>query len=167
MLAIIVFSISSIRPNNFIRCFNWSPYQYWIFMLLKWITFTLRGQLSFSISPLLFCFVFLFSKCVGPYWYRAYLKQTTWVCTKERVKWKERDVCVRSTVNAGRLGVCCRCYFADTGKRIHHSVSAWCFRARQSPGKLTVKYKRLEINMKGILLLRNFLHWAQFQERGP
>lgn len=60
----------------------------------------------------LFCFPF--SKCLGPYWYKAYLKQTTQVCTKERVKWKERDVCVGATVNAGRSGVCCRCYYADT-----------------------------------------------------
>lgn len=29
------------------------------------------------------------------------------------VKWKERDVCVRITVNIGRMDVCCRCYSAD------------------------------------------------------
>lgn len=155
----IMISKTSIKTHKFTHWLSSPLCQYWIFMLLMRVNF--RKPAFIFNKPLGILFCFLFSKCLGLYWYKNYLKQTKWAWAKQRVKWKGRHICVRIMVNMGRSDACYGC--SSLTWAIHTSLCQHTvFGSQRLVSKLTAKCRPWGVDGKGIFLLRKVL-CSQFQ----
>lgn len=119
-------------------------------MLLKWVK--VRRPSFISISPWYFVLV-SFCKEVKPLLIQGLSKTNNMSLYKERVRWIERDICVRISVNIGRWVVGCRCC-AIHMKIPYITLSTMAFWSKQSLNKLTSKCRLQVINVNGLFMSR-------------